>query len=105
MLNYHDGWLPSYDKQGFEVTHTLDLPEGNRTTDRVLITLSFAEQFVVVTKDSDFVESFLLRREPNKCDLPPLTFFPNLEHHRPFAHCHSSYRFPNPLTPLLELFP
>src|SRR5262245_26701946 len=51
---------------GFEVTHTLDLPEGNRTTDQVLINLSFAEHFVVVTKDSDFVESFLLRREPWK---------------------------------------
>src|SRR6476646_6648619 len=51
---------------GFEVAHTLDLPDGNRTTDQVLISLSFVEQFVVVTKDSDFVESFLLRREPWK---------------------------------------
>ena len=28
--------------------------------------LSIKEQYVVVTKDSDFVESFLLRREPWK---------------------------------------
>jgi predicted nuclease of predicted toxin-antitoxin system len=51
---------------GFEVTHTLDLPEGNRTTDTSLINISFAEQAVVVTKYSDFVESFLLRRAPWK---------------------------------------
>lgn len=51
---------------GFEATHTLDLPDGNRTTDRTLITLSLTTQAVVVTKDSDFVESFLLRREPWK---------------------------------------
>jgi predicted nuclease of predicted toxin-antitoxin system len=51
---------------GFETTHTLDLPQGNRTTDQSLITLSLKEQYVIVTKDSDFVESFLLKREPWK---------------------------------------
>ncbi len=51
---------------GFETTHTLDLPLGNRTTDQALITLSLKEQCVIVTKDSDFVESFLLKREPWK---------------------------------------
>ena len=51
---------------GFETTHTLDLPQGNRTTDQALIALSITEQAVVVTKDSDFVGSFLLRREPWK---------------------------------------
>ena len=51
---------------GLEATHTLDLPDENRTTDRALISLSLNEQAVVVTKDSDFVESFLLRREPWK---------------------------------------
>lgn len=51
---------------GFETTHTFDLPHGNRTTDRALIEVSLTEHCVVVTKDSDFVESFLLRREPWK---------------------------------------
>ena len=51
---------------GFEATHTLDLPAGNRTTDSTVITLSLTSQAVVVTKDSDFVESFLLSREPWK---------------------------------------
>ena len=51
---------------GFEVTHTLDLPNANRTTDQALTALSLAEQAIVVTKDSDFVQSFLLKREPWK---------------------------------------
>ena len=51
---------------GFETTHTLDLPHGNRTTDQEVITFSLTQHFVVVTKDSDFVESFLLKHEPWK---------------------------------------
>ena len=51
---------------GFEVTHTLDLPDGNHTTDQALMALSLAEEAIVVTKDSDFVQSFLLKREPWK---------------------------------------
>ena len=51
---------------GLEATHTLELPDGNRTTDQSLITLSITNQAVLVTKDSDFVESFLLKKEPWK---------------------------------------
>jgi len=51
---------------GFEATHTLELPDGNRTTDQGLIELSIANQLVLVTKDSDFVQSFLLKRQPWK---------------------------------------
>ena len=51
---------------GHDAIHTLDLPDGNRTTDRIINELSIKEQYIVVTKDSDFVESFLLRREPWK---------------------------------------
>ncbi|MDX6445936.1 MAG: hypothetical protein QOH71_3010 [Blastocatellia bacterium] len=51
---------------GIEAIHTLDLPDANRTSDRIINELSTKEQYIVVTKDSDFVESFLLRREPWK---------------------------------------
>jgi predicted nuclease of predicted toxin-antitoxin system len=51
---------------GIEAIHTLDLPDANRTSDRIINELSIKEQYVVVTKDSGFVESFLLRREPWK---------------------------------------
>lgn len=51
---------------GHEALHTLELPLGNRTTDTFLIELSIHEQYIVVTKDSDFVNSFLLSHEPYK---------------------------------------
>jgi predicted nuclease of predicted toxin-antitoxin system len=51
---------------GHEVVHTLDLPSGNRTQDKDIVALAVREQRVVVTKDNDFVVSFLLRREPPK---------------------------------------
>ena len=51
---------------GHDTIHTLQLPLGNRTPDSILNELSVGEQRVLVTKDSDFVNSFLLRQEPWK---------------------------------------
>lgn len=42
-------------QSGFEATHTLELPDGNRTVDQALIDLSVTLQAVLITKDSDFV--------------------------------------------------
>jgi len=53
-------------QSGFEAIHTLELPDGNRTTDQALIDLSVTLQAIVVTKDSDFVQSFLLKQRPWK---------------------------------------
>src|SRR5574337_519848 len=51
---------------GHDVLHTLDLPDGNRTTDAEINAISLREQRVVVTKDADFVNSFLLKHQPYK---------------------------------------
>jgi predicted nuclease of predicted toxin-antitoxin system len=51
---------------GHEAIHTLDLPLGNRTPDSLINELSFLEGYVVVTKDTDFVNSFLLHQRPSK---------------------------------------
>lgn len=51
---------------GHEAIHTLDLPLGNCTPDSVINELSIQERYVVVTKDADFVNSFLLHRRPHK---------------------------------------
>ncbi|MGE0885664.1 MAG: DUF5615 family PIN-like protein [Blastocatellales bacterium] len=51
---------------GYEVIHTLDLPLGNRTPDSIINEMSMAENFVVITKDNDFVLSFRLKRQPYK---------------------------------------
>jgi predicted nuclease of predicted toxin-antitoxin system len=51
---------------GYDAIHTLDLPLGNRTTDTIINELSINEQRVVVTKDSDFVDSRVLLGQPWK---------------------------------------
>jgi predicted nuclease of predicted toxin-antitoxin system len=51
---------------GHDAVHTLDLPDGNRTKDSQINMLAAAEQRVVVTKDADFVNSFLLTGQPYK---------------------------------------
>ena len=55
-------------KAGFQAIHMLDLPLGNRTPDTEINSLSIREQYIVVTKDADFVSSFHLHRQPtNSC--------------------------------------
>jgi len=51
---------------GHDAVHTLDLPAGNHTQDREIIALAVREHRVVVTKDNDFVASFLLQGIPPK---------------------------------------
>ena len=53
-------------QNGHDALHTLDLPLANRTADTAVIDFSLQERRVVVTKDSDFVDSFLLKNEPWK---------------------------------------
>jgi predicted nuclease of predicted toxin-antitoxin system len=49
-----------------DAVHTLDLPEANRTTDSAILDLADREERVVITKDADFVNSFLLSGRPEK---------------------------------------
>ena len=51
---------------GHEAIHTLDLPLGNKSPDRVINEISEQEQRIVVTKDADFVNTFTLYRRPYK---------------------------------------
>ena len=53
-------------EQGHDAIHTLDLPEGNRTSDAVVTEVAARDERVVVTKDADFVNSFILTRQPRK---------------------------------------
>ena len=57
------GWLAS---AGCDAVHTLDLPDGNRTTDAAITDLADREQRAVVTKDADFVDSHTLHGRPAK---------------------------------------
>ena len=56
-------WLQD---KGHDALHTHDLPAGNRTEDADVNNLSLRERRVMVTKDTDFVDTFLLARKPHK---------------------------------------
>ncbi len=51
---------------GYNSTHTLDLLDKNRTKDRDINTFSLNERRIVVSKDSDFVDSILISEKPYK---------------------------------------
>jgi predicted nuclease of predicted toxin-antitoxin system len=51
---------------GYDAIHTLDLPSANLTPDAAIIAIAESEDRIVVTKDADFVHSFLLHRRPPK---------------------------------------
>jgi predicted nuclease of predicted toxin-antitoxin system len=51
---------------GYDTLHTLDLPDGNKTQDEEINRLSEQEKRIVLTKDADFVNSFLVRKTPYK---------------------------------------
>lgn len=51
---------------GHDAIHTLDLPQQNITSDSEITTIAIQEERIVVTKDADFVETFILSRRPPK---------------------------------------
>ena len=53
-------------EHGYDAVHTLDLAEGNRTTDNRINEISEMQRRVVITKDADFVNSFLISKRPYK---------------------------------------
>jgi predicted nuclease of predicted toxin-antitoxin system len=55
-----------FQEAGHEAIHTLDLPLGNKSPDRVINEISEREQRIVVTKDADFVNTFTLYHRPYK---------------------------------------
>lgn len=52
--------------EGHDAIHTLDLPEKNATTDTRITRISIEQNRVVISKDSDFYDSFLSKKEPYK---------------------------------------
>lgn len=56
-------WLAA---AGHDAIHTLDLPQRNRTADNAILDFAEQEERIVVTKDDDFVQSFLLTGRPAK---------------------------------------
>lgn len=66
-----DAQLPRYlaatvNWYGYDALHTFDLPDGNRTPDWRINQISLEEQRIDITKDADFVNTFLLSGAPYK---------------------------------------
>jgi len=53
-------------KKGFDAIHTNDLPDKERTKDSQIRNISVAEERIVITKDSDFMDSYILTKIPEK---------------------------------------
>lgn len=51
---------------GYDTIHTLDLTDKNNTKDSDLNLISLNQQRVVVSKDSDFIDSLLISEKPYK---------------------------------------
>ncbi len=66
-------------ESGYDAVHTLDLPEANLTSDNTILRVAANENRVVITKDADFVDSFLLIHRPDKLLLISTGNITNLE--------------------------
>jgi predicted nuclease of predicted toxin-antitoxin system len=51
---------------GYDALHVLELPQGYHWTDNEISAFSLQEDRIVVSKDDDFVDSFLLLHLPRK---------------------------------------
>ncbi len=56
----------SLNRSGENAVHTLELPLANGTPDSDIIRIADLENRIVVTKDHDFVNSFLLHGKPKR---------------------------------------
>jgi predicted nuclease of predicted toxin-antitoxin system len=52
--------------EGHDSLHTLELPKANDTQDGEILKICFEQKRIVISKDSDFLESFLVNNSPEK---------------------------------------
>ena len=53
-------------KKGFNAVHTDDLPNKAKTTDGEIRILAKTENRIVITKDNDFFDSYILSKSPQQ---------------------------------------
>jgi len=52
--------------KGYDVVHTDDLKNKERTSDNEIRKIALNESYIVVTKDADFFDSHLIKKNPPK---------------------------------------
>lgn len=75
----------SLQEAGYDTIHTRELPQQNSTPDSTINSLSIQQERVVITKDSDFVDSFLTMQQPYKLLLVTTGNIKNSDLERLFA--------------------
>ncbi|KAF0234585.1 MAG: hypothetical protein FD181_3652 [Prolixibacteraceae bacterium] len=63
--------------EGLNSIHTLEFPEKNKTKDSQIILKAISENRVIITKDNDFLDSYLLKAEPRKLVMVKTGNIPN----------------------------
>ncbi len=52
--------------EGIDAIHVLQLPSKDKTSDHEIVRIADTQNRIVITKDKDFVNSFYIKRKPNK---------------------------------------
>jgi predicted nuclease of predicted toxin-antitoxin system len=55
-------------ERGYDIIHTDDLPDEERTTDRKIRALAKEENRIVIRTDIDFFDSYILNKSPVRLD-------------------------------------
>ncbi|MGL4881506.1 MAG: DUF5615 family PIN-like protein, partial [Waterburya sp.] len=71
---------------GYDTLHTRDLPQQNATSDTQINEISIEQERVVITKDSDFLDSFMTIQKPSKLLLVTTGNIKNSELEKIFAN-------------------
>lgn len=50
--------------RGYDSIHTIELAEQNKTQDSTITSIASHENRIVISKDNDFLESFLINGRP-----------------------------------------
>ena len=58
--------------KGYDCIHTMDLELKNETPDSIINHISVTQQRILITKDGDFLDSFIVKHEPYKLILVKL---------------------------------
>lgn len=52
--------------EGYDSVHTIELAKANNTQDNEILKICLEENRIVISKDGDFLESFLINKSPRK---------------------------------------
>jgi predicted nuclease of predicted toxin-antitoxin system len=53
-----------FKRRGFDAIHVMNCPNGALTSDREIVTIATEEARIIITKDSDFMDFYLLKGYP-----------------------------------------